>query len=273
MNQPERRQTGLIMRFLVFLAGLVLAFLSWLAVYNGRAMLPGKPFSLESDVERDPITFWCTFGVYVLLAGYCFYFALKGIGSALRAPQQTARWLLNSRVLGYRKLSLPARLGVALVCFEGYCRAKSLRHPIIEAFILHMWDIPCITSLPDWESQDCELVQVGLGDPFPPEIQQLLKAAGIEETDFRRLVESCVEIIYGSAYAASDYLGSLRFLHEVLCVTSTAGVGPPPVEPFLVSLFADGHGWGKRLSAEQRDAWRLGAQAGPTRSAELNRAV
>ena len=148
---------------------------------------------------------------------------------------------------------------VALHCFEGYCVAKDLRHPIISAFIDHMWELPCITSFPKWESHRCELVHVGLGDPFPREIVDLLESVGVTEEEFRQLVESTVEVIYSSAYATSDDIGSLRFLDRVLCITANMGVAPPPAQPFLISLYAQRHGWGAQLSADQRDGWRFRA--------------
>lgn len=161
----------------------------------------------------------------------------------------------------YCKLSLSARIAVALHCFERYCRAKRLRHPMIDAFLDHMWELPCITSFPAWESRRCELVKVGLGDPFPREILDLLQTAGVSEKEFRQLIEGSVEIIYTSAYGKSDDAGSLRFLDRVLQITASAGVPPPPPRLFLSSLFADCHGWGIKLSPEQRDDWRYKAYA------------
>jgi hypothetical protein len=156
----------------------------------------------------------------------------------------------------YSLLSLPARVAVALHCFEGYCRAKGLRHYLIDTFLNHMWELPVIASFPEWESRNGDLVDAGLGDPFPQEIVTLLRSVGASEEEFRRLVQSTVEIIYSSAYAASDNAGSLRFLGEVLHIASGLGVAPPPAQPFLMSLFADNYGWGMRISREQRDAWR-----------------
>jgi hypothetical protein len=159
----------------------------------------------------------------------------------------------------YRALSLRGRLAVALVCFERHCVAKGLQHDMLDAFVTHMWEYPCIESFPAWASNDTDLVCVGLGDPFPNAMASYLDSVGEEQEDFRRLVESCVEIVYGSAYSAADDKGSLQDLEKVISITSESGVTPPPAKPFMISLFADDHGWGTCLSAEQRDAWRFRA--------------
>lgn len=167
--------------------------------------------------------------------------------------------MIAPSVNDYRNLSLRARVSVALLCFERYCQAKGLQHPMIYTFLDQMWELPCMTSFPDWESHKCELIHVGIGDPFPCEIADLLTSAGISEQEFRKILESTVEIIYGSAYAKSDDDGSLRFLGLVFDITSSVGVSPPSAQPFLTSLFSDRHGWGVRLSPDQRDEWRFRA--------------
>jgi hypothetical protein len=159
----------------------------------------------------------------------------------------------------YRTLSLPARLAVGIHCFERYCNAKGLRHPMISDFINHMWELPCAKSFTKWESQACEFVHVGLGDPFPPEIVDLLRTVTVTEEEFRGLVESVVEIIYSSAYGASDDARSLKYLGRVLFITASVGVTPPPARSFLISLFDVRHGWGPRLEANERDIWRYRA--------------
>jgi len=167
--------------------------------------------------------------------------------------------MIAHAIKDYQELSLAARMAIALLCFERYCQAKGLRHPSIATFLDHMWELPCSRSFPDWESRNCELVHVGLGEAFPCEILELLTSVGVSEQEFRELLGCTVEIVYGSAYAKSDDTGSLQFLDRVFRITSSAGVLPPPVAPFLISLFADGHGWGAVLSSKQRDGWRFEA--------------
>jgi len=177
------------------------------------------------------------------------------------------RWLFGTRQPGmaeqkadaYREVSIAARVAVALLCFERYCQAKRLRHPLIDTFLDRMWELPCIESLAEWEARPCELVHAGLGDSFSPEVVDLLGPDKVFRKEFRELLESTVEVVYCSAYGKGDDEGSLRFLNRVLCICSAASISPPPVEPFSMSLFAENDGWGKRLSTEQRDAWRFKA--------------
>lgn len=163
----------------------------------------------------------------------------------------------------YTKLSLPARLAVALHCFERYCRAKGLRHILIDTLIERMWELPCARYFPDWEKPLPELIHIsfdiGEGRAFPTEIVDLLGSVGVAEREFGELLVCTVMIIYTSAYGKSDDPGSLEFLQRVFSVTSLAGVTPPPAEPFMQSLFAENYGWGVVLTAEQRDGWRFRA--------------
>lgn len=159
----------------------------------------------------------------------------------------------------YRDLSLRARLAVALRCFERYCQTKGLRHPLVDEFLDRMWELPCIESLPDWESRPCALVHVGLGDTFPPEFADLFGRDKFLKREFKELLESSVEIIYCSAYGKGDNTASLRFLDRVLSISFAANVTPPAVQPFAGSSFVDHDGWGKSLSPAQRDEWRFKA--------------
>lgn len=169
-------------------------------------------------------------------------------------------------ISSYAKLSLPARLAVALHCFERYCRAKGLRHGLIDTFIERLWELPCALRFADWEKPLPQLVhvafEVGRGEAFPNEILDLLASAGVLEKEFGQLLVSTVDIIYGSAYGASNDVGSLKSLELVLCVATSVGVAPPPAQPFLISLFGVRHGWGLVLDPNQRDIWRHRAYDG-----------
>ena len=67
--------------------------------------------------------------------------------------------------------------------------------------------------------------------------------------------------IWGSFYAASDDGGSLKDLARVISVCERRGIQPPAFEVFADSRFKDRHGWGDRISKDQRDRWRA-ASAG-----------
>ena len=163
---------------------------------------------------------------------------------------------MSSNVEVYRPLPLIARLGVALRCGESFCAVKNLQGPELTAFFGHMWELPCCASFPDWDSQKGELVFFGLGDELPLALGPVLPQADVSETSFRDLISAIVEIVYSSAWAAYDELGSFQFLKEVLSITAQAGVPAPPCQPFLISSSAKQFSWGNRISKEQRDAWR-----------------
>ncbi len=165
----------------------------------------------------------------------------------------------TSTAADYRALSLRARFAVALRAVEGFCAAKSLAGPQFTAFFDHLWELPAVDSFPDWESHHDDLLAFGLGDPLPLDVAPSLRSASVPEDVFRQLIEHTVEVIYGSAYGASDDAGSLHELAEVLRICQAAGVPAPPARLFAGSLFADRHGWGVRLSPQQRDHWRFAA--------------
>ncbi len=193
---------------------------------------------------------------------------LEAVTAACRdihAERYSVIWPENSvqefrvahRVHYYSELSVVARAAVALLCFERYCQAKGLRHSTIDTFLNHMWDLPSIRSS-GWVSRECVLVGVGLGGVFPRELSDLLApgCATLEE-EFKKLIESTVDIIYGSLQAMPA--GSLVDLNRVLAIMEDAGVVPPPSQPFMTSLYVEGDGWGPQLTATERDRWRYKA--------------
>jgi hypothetical protein len=158
-----------------------------------------------------------------------------------------------------RPLSLLARLGVALCCFEQYCRTVGLDAPAVRDFTEYMWEWPLMMSpgwFEEWESKQPTLVVVGLGDPIPQALASLLVERGIDSGELQTLLEATVEIIWGSFYAACDDDGSLAELQRVVAICERRGIAAPPVDVFVESRFDDGHGWGNRVTREQRDRWR-----------------
>ncbi|MGC3991243.1 MAG: hypothetical protein QM796_16500 [Chthoniobacteraceae bacterium] len=165
--------------------------------------------------------------------------------------------LMNlSPVAKYRLLSIRARLAVALVCVERFCRISGLEHPELAAFFVHLWELPVMDNFPVWDSRKDPLTEAGLGDPFSPAIISMISVAGVAEPTFRKLIESTVEIVYSSAYAATDDEGSLSQLEEVLRITSGAGVSAPSAQPFSSSTFAEREGWGTPLPRHTVEQWR-----------------
>ena len=160
---------------------------------------------------------------------------------------------------GASELSLIARLCLALCCFERYCRATELQCKSIRDFVEYMWEWPLMATpenFSDWEDKATGLVRMGRGGPPPADVAAVLQQKRIDPVEFRELVESTVEIIWGSFYAASDNRGSLEFLARVVSICKRRGVQIPPVIEFAESRFADDNGWGVRATPDQRDRWR-----------------
>jgi hypothetical protein len=162
---------------------------------------------------------------------------------------------------GYLALSLSARLAVALHCFHRYCQVRGLTGPDIDAFLEHMWQFPCISghARVRWERERPVLVDVGLGDRAPPALVERLARARVAPREFRALLASTVDIVFGSLYGAADYHASLQRLGTVLRIAARANVLPPPPASFSNSRFEECRGWGPTLSPRERDVWRYQA--------------
>ncbi len=166
--------------------------------------------------------------------------------------------------LTLRYLSLTARLAVALICFERYCRAHQLITHEIKVFLDYLWDFPIVNgplSFRAWERQQPDLVTVGLGGDIPDTYLVWLHDAGISSDTFRRLVEHTVEIIYGSFYAAADDEEAHMHLQHVLAITEQNENISGLLSQFSQSRFIDRQGWGIPLSEAERDGWRVRAKA------------
>jgi hypothetical protein len=166
-----------------------------------------------------------------------------------------------------RQLSLTARLAIALICFERYCRAHQLAAPEIQVFLDYLWDFPIVDgplSFQAWERQQPDLVTVGLGGDIPDTYLAWLHDAGISSATFRRLVEHTVEIIYGSFYAAAADDEAHVHLQQVLTITEQNKHISALLPLFPQSRFVDGHGWGNPLSETERDEWRALTKANDT---------
>jgi hypothetical protein len=166
---------------------------------------------------------------------------------------------MGNKLQEFLPLSLTARFAVALHCFGRYCQAHGLQSPEIDVFLDEMWQFPCATDFADWERRRPPLVDVALGDPFSPSLQQRLSQARVAPLEFRKLLSSTVEIVFGSLYGTADYHGSLAHLAAVIGIAAKARIAPPPPATFSNSLYEERHGWGPRLSPRERDRWRYQA--------------
>ncbi len=134
-----------------------------------------------------------------------------------------------------------------------------LVHSHIDALLDDLWDLPLTLgsdAFDEWEAYHPMLVDTGLGDDFPDGFEEFLRTHGVSTEEFRDVLESLVEIAFGSFYCDAEDANSLRYLDNLIRMVRRRGVSPPPIDTFSASRFSDRHGWGDRLSIEERDAWR-----------------
>jgi hypothetical protein len=155
---------------------------------------------------------------------------------------------------------LGARLAIALRLFAGYCARRGIDHPEVAAYFDSLWhflSMPGSTeAFDEWVRNRPPLVHVGLGDDYPPEFEKYLAARGVPDREFREAVECTTEVLYSSLYGAADEAGSRRFVGELAALAGKYGVPFPDTKPFSHFRWSDGHGWGKRPSAEEVAIWR-----------------
>ena len=157
-------------------------------------------------------------------------------------------------------LSLRARLAIALRLFAGYCQRRGLDHPEVVAYLEHLWRFITLPgtsgAFERWETDGPALIETGLGGEYPPGFGSLLAARGVPEQEFRQAVCCTTEVLYCSVYGAADEPGSRRFIGELAALVGPLGVSLPDIQPFSVSRWPDGHGWGAVPSTEELAAWR-----------------
>jgi hypothetical protein len=165
----------------------------------------------------------------------------------------------------YYRLSLTARLGVALNCFERFCDVAQIRDQSIDDYLSYLWQFPCIVNAPgfgEWEAHSPMLVDLALsGGDLPLEIMRQLEGTKVSHEEFRLMIEAVVAIIFDSFWTDCDEPGSRKWLDRVVRVAAKAGVQPPPIRPFSISLYRDCGGWGFPITPEQRDMWRYSVHA------------
>lgn len=156
-----------------------------------------------------------------------------------------------------RKLSLTARMAIALLVFERFCGENKIEFSQIKELSDYLWQWPLIDG-PDqfepWESSRPELVNYGLGDEPSTHVLSALGAVQIEESRFRNVVGGLVEILWGSFWGAAENELSFKALSTVLFSSKLEKL--PALTPFKFSLYSDMNGWGEKIEKEDRDFWR-----------------
>lgn len=169
-----------------------------------------------------------------------------------------ARETMDIYLIQCKKLSLTARMAIALLVFECFCRNTGLQIKQVSELSEYLWQWPLIDG-PDqfelWEKNRPELVNYGLGDEATNELLIELESRGISETRFRDIVSGLVEILWSSFWGAAENEFSLEALRNVLASSKVERL--PVLTPFKFSLYSDMSGWGKKLTKEDRDFWRM----------------
>ena len=161
---------------------------------------------------------------------------------------------------GLHRLSLQARLAMALECVWRYCQSYRFQDPELKALLDHLWDFMVIDSPGAFVAWEEALKDVD--DPSFAEFGQRARAHGIDPAEMMSLLDHTLEIIRGSFYAATDDRGSLRELRLVLAIGKKRGAVPAGLPVYRSSRFADRHGWGFPLARAERDRWRSVAERG-----------
>ena len=158
-----------------------------------------------------------------------------------------------------RPLSLTARASIALHITEAYFRKIGLKHDLVDEFFEHLWQHPLKTEPKEfsaWEAERGDLVDFGLTDDLPDDLDELLPQLPIDEAQLFAVVEAPVEILWGNFFSQQDEQVSFDYLQFSLNLAEREGFIFPKIELYADSLFADNNGWGNPISEHTRDLWR-----------------
>lgn len=175
------------------------------------------------------------------------------------AQPSTAHLKLDDYLDQASKLSLTARAAISLHITEAYFRKKALKHEIIDEFFDHLWEFPLQQepkAFSAWEARRGDLVDFGLTDDLPDDLEGLLEPAGITFEELFHVVEAPVEILWGNFFREPDDETAMSYLRNSLILAERSGIIFPKLAPYSQSLYADNDGWGNPISEIARDEWR-----------------
>jgi len=154
-------------------------------------------------------------------------------------------------------LSVTAKLAISLHAFQKFCLNNRIEGQMINDFLTHLWlwlDPDKSEDFDEWEQSKTELTGFGLGDAATPDLNAIINASKIEEFQFRKIVESVVDILWGNFWGACDHEMATKAFETVL--SSCRLDNNPPITPFKFSRFDDNSGWGSELSCEDFNYWK-----------------
>lgn len=158
-------------------------------------------------------------------------------------------------------LSITARLAIALLSFERFCHEKSLMHSDIQELIAYLWKWPLIDNekqFAEWDTKRPVLMQYALGESAKDEFVSYIKASEVEEAEFRFIVSNLIDTFWRSIWHVIDKQGSLAALKNVL--TGCRNKDLPPLTLFKFSLFKDNNGWGRQVTQDDYELWKVSYQ-------------
>lgn len=150
-------------------------------------------------------------------------------------------------------ISIRGRQAIGAVYFHMYCAHFKIKHPYIDNFVTHMFDLALTENIIEWEKAGPELVLTGLGYSLPIEISCLLRSENRRE--FEMLTQHVTEIGYGDLYGAVTKT-SEQNLVAAFAILRNIGLRPPDVHPFLVSSFSKTGGWGDPVPFKIVQQWK-----------------
>lgn len=156
-------------------------------------------------------------------------------------------------------LSLTARAAISLNITETYLKKINLTHPIIDEFFNHLWEHPLKQNPKEfsaWEAQRGDLVDFGLTDDLPDDLEGLLEPAGLTWEELFKVIEAPVEALWGNFFRTPNNEISLAHLKTSLLLAEKNGLIFPKIQPYQHSLHIDNNGWGNPITEATRDLWR-----------------
>ena len=158
-----------------------------------------------------------------------------------------------------RPLSFIAQGFIALNVVESYFEKIGFKHPSVDTFFQHLWELPMINEPKEfsaWEARRGDLTDFGLTDDLPDELEECLAILPIDEAQLFKVVEAPVEILWGSFFSTPNPETTMAYLEFALTLAEKEGIIFPKVAPFQSSLWSDNNGWGNAIDAEVCQQWR-----------------
>ncbi len=156
-------------------------------------------------------------------------------------------------------LSFIAQGFISLNVVEAYFKKISFKHPSVDEFFQHLWELPCINNpreFSKWEARRGDLVDFGLTDDLPDELEECLAILPIDEAQLFKVVEAPVEILWGSFFSTPNLETTMNYLQSSLKIAERESLIFPKITPFLSSLWIDNNGWGKPIDPKVCKHWR-----------------